>query len=97
MLNAWIRELCEWTRGEVVDTDGAKVVEGEERVWEGRLCKEIVVQKPTSQVAATAYEEGGFTWASASGTKTVEVESLWGEGREQEPAGGLGDESRRMR
>ena len=28
-------------KGEVVDKDGAGVVEGEERAWEGRLCEEV--------------------------------------------------------
>ena len=50
-----------WTRGDVVDGDGAGVVEGEEGAWEGRLCEEIwrervdvpEVQKPPSEVAAT--------------------------------------------
>ena len=70
--------------------------------WEGRLCEEIwgkrvdvpVVQKPPSEVAVIAYEEGAFTWASASEVETVEVGALWVEGREQESAGGMGDGSR---
>ena len=56
-------------------------VEDDEGAWEGRLCKEIggervdvhVVQKPPSEVAATADEEGAFTWAPASGAERVEV------------------------
>ena len=64
------------TRGEV---------EGEEGAWEGRLCEEIgkervdvrVVQKPPSEVAVTADEEG----APASGAEMVEVGALWGEGK----------------
>ena len=46
-----------WTRGEVVDKEGARVVEGQEGAWEGRLCEEIgrervdipVVQKPPTR------------------------------------------------
>ena len=59
----------EWTREEIVDKDGAEVVEREEGAWEGRLCEEIggervdvtVVQKPPSEVAATSYEEDAIT------------------------------------
>ena len=65
------------------------------------MCEEIggekvdvpMVQKPPFEVAATAYEEGLFTWAPASGTERVEVGALWGEGREQEIAGELADGS----
>ena len=79
-----------WTRVEVA---------GEEGTWEGRLYEEIgrervdvpVVQKPPSEVAATADEGGALAWAPASGE---EVGALWGEGREQETTGGLGDGSR---
>ena len=42
-------------------------------------------------MAATAYEEGALTWAPTSGAERVGVGALWGEGREQENAGGLGD------
>ena len=85
-----------------MDTDEAEVVEGEQGAWEGRLCEEIggervdvpVVQKTPSEVAASAYEEGVFTWASASGAETVEIGALWGKGREQETTGGSGDGSR---
>ena len=45
-------------------------------------------------MAATADEEGALTWAPASGEEMVEVGALWGEGREQETAGGLGNGSR---
>ena len=77
-------------------------MEDEEGTWEGRLSEEIgreridvrVVQKPPSEVAATADEEGALAWAPASGAEMVEVGALWGEGREQETAGGLGDGSR---
>ena len=95
------RELGDdgWRRGEVVDKDGAEVVED---IWKGRLCEEIggervdetVVQKPPSEVAATSYEEGTITWAPSSGAERVGVGALWGEGRRQETAGGLGDGSR---
>ena len=93
---------AEWTKGEVVDKKGAGVVEGEEGAWEGRLYEEIgreridvpVVQKPPSEVAATADEEGALTGASASGVEGVEVGALQGEGREQETSGGMGDGSR---
>ena len=53
-----------------------------------------MVQKPPSEVAATADEEGALTWAPASGAVRVEVRALWGEGREQETDGGQGDGSR---
>ena len=83
--------------------DGVGVVECQEGVWEGRLCEEFgrerigvsLVQKPPSEVAATADEEGALTWAPASGAEEVEVEALWGERRDQETAGGLGDGSRK--
>ena len=50
-------------------------------------CKEIggervdvpVVQKPPSEVAATACKEGILTKAPASEAERVEVGSLWGE------------------
>ena len=56
-----------------------------EGAWEGRLCEEIgkervdvrVVQKPPSEMAVTADEEG----APASGAEMVEVGALWGEGK----------------
>ena len=32
-----------------------------------------VVQKPPSEVAATAYEEGTLIWAPTSGAETLEV------------------------
>ena len=52
-----------------MDKDGVEVVEGEEGAWESRLCKKTerekvdvpVVQKPPSEVAATADGEGAFT------------------------------------
>ena len=86
----------------MVNKDGAEVVEGEEGAWEGRLCEEIgiervdvpVVQKSPSGAASTAYEESALTWAPTSGAESVEVGALWGEGRKQETAGGLGDGSR---
>ena len=53
-----------------------------------------VVQKPPYKVAATADEEGALAWAPASGGEMVKVAALWGEGREQETAGGLQDGSR---
>ena len=53
-----------------------------------------MVQKPPSEVAATADEEGALAWAPESGAEMVKVGALWGEGREQETAGGLGDESK---
>ena len=37
-----------------------------------------MVQKPPSEVAATADEEGGLNWASASGAVRVEVGALKG-------------------
>ena len=63
-------------------------MEGEERVWEGRLCEEIgrervdvpVVQKSPSEVAATADEEGALTWAPASGAGGMEIGTIWPEG-----------------
>ena len=66
-LEAW-RGARGWTRVEVVDKDGAVVEEG---AWEGRLREDIgrervdipVVQKPSSEVAATADEEGTLIWA----------------------------------
>ena len=84
------------------EKEGAGVVEGKGGAWKGRLCEEIeregvdvqVVQKPPAEVAATADEEGAFTWAPASGAERVEVGVVWGEGREQETAGGLGGGSR---
>ena len=85
-----------WTREEVVVKDGAEVVEGKEGAWEGRLCEETerervdvpVVQKPPSEVATTEDEEGAFTWAPALGEERRVLGALWGEGREQETAGG---------
>ena len=73
---------------EVVDKDGAGFVEGEEGAWEGRLCEEVgremvgapAVQKPPSEVAATADEEGAIKWAPASEAVKVEVGAIWGEG-----------------
>ena len=64
--------------------------EGEEGAWEGRLCGEIrrervdvpVFQKPSSEVAATADEEGAFIWAPAPAAVRGEVGELWREGRE---------------
>ena len=51
---------------------------------------------PPSEVAATADEKGALAWTPASGEEMVEVGALWGEGREEETAGGLGDGGRRM-
>ena len=45
-------------------------------------------------MVATADEEGAVAWEPASGGEMVEVGTLWGEGRGQETAGGLGDGSR---
>ena len=67
-----------------MDKDGAEVVEDEDGAWEGRLCEEIgrervdepVVQKPPSEAAATAYEEGALPWAPASGAERVEVRTM---------------------
>ena len=50
-------------------------MEGEKGTWEGRQCEEIgrdrvdvpMVQKPPSEMAAIANEEGALTWAPASG------------------------------
>ena len=53
-----------------------------------------MVQKPPSEVAATADEEGAFTWAPATAAVRGEVGALWREEREQETTGGLGEESR---
>ena len=85
-----------------MDKEGVGVVEGEDGIWEGRLCEEIgrervdvsVIHKPPSEVAATADEEGAFTWAPKD-AEGMEVVALWGEWRDQETAGGLGDGSRK--
>ena len=68
------------TGGEVVDKDGAEVNWGEEGLCEGRLCEvgrervvEPGVQKPLSDVTATADEEGVLTGAPVSGAAKVEV------------------------
>ena len=92
MAEAWRGRRTE--KGDMVDKYGARFVEGKERAWEGRLCKEVgrervgvpAVQTPPSEVAATADEEGALTWAPASGAVRMEVGTLWGEGREQETA-----------
>ena len=76
-------------------------MEGEEGAWDGRLCKEIgrervdvpVVQKPPSEVAATADEVGTFTWA-VEGRNRSNLErregagNHWSTGRREQREGG---------
>ena len=72
-----------------------------EGAWESRQCEirrervdDSVIQKPPSEVVSTADEEGTLTWAPPSGAERVEVGAIWGEEREQETAGGMGDGNR---
>ena len=77
----WNRKGAEWEIG----VKGRKAV-GEET--ERERVDVPVVQKPPSEVATTEDEEGAFTWAPALGEERRVLGALWGEGREQETAGG---------